>query len=128
MSEKSHSREPFHKQHGKRAQTLLESGRRQLYHIYWSLWTKFSWKKSILALCKISRLFINTLTADEKYFFLSRDKLKQPIQILLSKKRNTFAQFFSEFLIFTLNFEHFQREYDPGCQFISQITDSQKGD
>ena len=34
MSEKSRLRGPFHKQHGKRAQTLLQSGRRHLYHIY----------------------------------------------------------------------------------------------
>ena len=34
MSEKSPFRMPFHKQHGKREQTLLQSGRHYLYHIY----------------------------------------------------------------------------------------------
>ena len=33
MSEKSRFREPLHKKHGKRSQTVLESGRQQLYHI-----------------------------------------------------------------------------------------------
>ena len=33
MSEKSPFRAPFEKQHGKRAQTQLQSGQRHLYHI-----------------------------------------------------------------------------------------------
>ena len=40
----------------------------------------------MLVLCKIVRLFGNTLTADEKYSDLNRDNLTQPIQILLSQK------------------------------------------
>ena len=84
MSEKSRFRGPFHKQHGKRAQTLLQAGRGHLYHIYRSLSKQFTWKKAILVLCKILRLFVNTLTADDKYFLVNRDKVTQPIQILLS--------------------------------------------
>ena len=34
ISEKSRFPIPFHKQHGKGAQTLLQSGPRHLYHIY----------------------------------------------------------------------------------------------
>ena len=34
MFEKSRIRGLFNKQHGKRAPTLLQSGRRHLYHIY----------------------------------------------------------------------------------------------
>ena len=33
MSEKSRLRGPLHKKHGNRAQTHLDSGRRELYHI-----------------------------------------------------------------------------------------------
>ena len=36
-----------------------------------------------------------------------------PIQILLSQKQKTFSEFFSTFLKYTLNFEHFQQKYDP---------------
>ena len=49
--------------------------------------TKFSWKKSMLVLYKILRLFANRLTDDDKYSFLNRDNLTQPIQILLSQKQ-----------------------------------------
>ena len=41
----------------------------------------------MLVLWKILRLFVNTLTDDEKYSFLYRDNLTQPIQIVLSKKQ-----------------------------------------
>ena len=34
MSEKSPFKGPFHKQHGKRAQKLLQSERRHVYHVY----------------------------------------------------------------------------------------------
>ena len=64
----------------------------------------------MLVLCKISGLFLNTLTDDDKYSLLYGDNLTQPIQILLSQKQNTFSEFLSPFLKSTLNFEHFQKK------------------
>ena len=64
----------------------------------------------MLVLCKISGLFLNTLTDDDKYSLLYGDNLTQPIQILLSQKQKTFPHFGSAFLKSTLNFEHFQRK------------------
>ena len=64
---------------------------------------------SMLVLWKILKLFLNTLTDDDKYCLLYRDNLTQPIQILLSQKQQTFSQFFSAFLKSSLNFEHFQK-------------------
>ena len=82
----------------------------------------------MLVLCKILRLFVNTLTADDKYSLLSRGKLTQPIQILLSQKENTFSQFLLSFLKSPLNFAHFQTKDDPHSRSISGITVSKKGD
>ena len=82
----------------------------------------------MLALCKNLRLFVNTLTDDDKYSLLYRYKLMEPIQILLSQKQNTFSAFFSAFLKSALNFEHFQEKDDPHSQCISQITVSKKPD
>ena len=118
MSKKSPFRMLFHKQHGKRAQPLLQSGRRYLYHIYWSLWTWFSRKKSMLVLCNILRLFVNTLTANDKYSLLNRWNLTQPIHILFSQKQKTLSQFFSAFSKSTLNFEHFQKKDHPHSRCI----------
>ena len=79
-------------------------------------------------LFKILRLFVNTLTDDDKYSLLNRDNLTQPIQILLSQKQKTFSQFFAAFLKSTLNFEHSRKKDDPQSRCISQITVSEKGD
>ena len=64
----------------------------------------------MLVKCKISGLFLNTLTDDDKYSLLYGDNLTQPIQILLSQKQKTFSEFRSAFLKSTLNFEHFQKK------------------
>ena len=69
---------------------------------------QLSWKKSVLVICKILGLFVNTMTADGKHSLLNRDNLTQPIQMQLCQKRKTFSQFFSAFLKSRLNFEHFQ--------------------
>ena len=58
-------------------------------------------------------MFVNKLTADDKYSLLNRDKLTQPIQTQLSQKHTAFSQSFLAFSKSTLNFEHFQRKDDP---------------
>ena len=64
----------------------------------------------MLVLCKILRLFVNTLSEDDMYCLLYKDNLLQPIQILLSQKQKTFSEFFSPFLKSTLNSEHFEKK------------------
>ena len=66
-----------------------------------------SWKKSLLVICKILGLFLNTLTTDDKYSLLNRDNLTQEIQMQLSKKQKPSCEFFSSFLKCISNFEHF---------------------
>ena len=73
----------------------------------------------MLVLCKILRLFVNTLTADDKYSLLNRDNLMQPIKILLSQNRKTLYRFFFAFLKSTLNLEHSQKKDDPHSLCIS---------
>ena len=58
-------------------------------------------------------MLFNTLTADDKYSLLNRDKLTQPIRMQLSQKQTAFSQFFLAFPISILNFEHFQKKDDP---------------
>ena len=108
MSKKSCFRGPFDKQHGKRAQALLKSASQHLYHIHRSLPRKLSWKKSLLLTCQILGLLVNTLAADEKYLVLHRDNLTIPVQMQLSEKQKTLAQFFAPFLKPILSFKHFE--------------------
>ena len=59
---------------------------------------QFSVKKFLLVICKILRVFVNTLTADDKYSVLNRDNLLQDVQMQLSQKRKTFSpRFFLHF-------------------------------
>ena len=125
MSAKSCFRIPFNKQHKKRTQTLLQSAQPHLYHIYWPFWTYISWKMSMLVPFKILRLFVNTLTDDDKYSLLNKDNLTQPIQIILSQKRKALSQFFAAFLKWTLNIAHFRKKDDPHSWCISEITVSE---
>ena len=82
----------------------------------------------MLVLCKILRLFVKTLTDDDKYSLPYRDNLTQPIQILLSEKQKTFSEFFCPFLKSTLNFAQFETKDYPHSRCISEITVSKKGD
>ena len=107
MSIKSRFKGTFGKQHGKRSQILLKFPWQHLYDIYWLLWRQLSYKKSLLVICKIARLFPNTLSADGKYTFVKRDNLRRPIQMQVYRKQKTFSEFFSAFLKSNSNFESF---------------------
>ena len=71
-------------------------------------------------------MFVNTLTADDKYSLLNRDYSMQLIRTKLSQKLKLVSQFFLAFSKCTLNFEHFQNKDDPRSLFISEITHSEK--
>ena len=73
----------------------------------------------VVALQKVSfsdtqnlRLFLNTLTVNDKHYLLNRDNLTQQIQMQLCEKRKTFFEFFLAFLKSILNFKHFPKKDD----------------
>ena len=105
ISIKSRFKGSFKKQHGKRAQTLLKFAWQSLYHIYWSLWTQLTFKKSLLVICKISTLFPNTLSGHGKYSLFNGENLTQPIQMQVSRKQKNVLIFFLHFwnLVYILN-------------------------
>ena len=112
MSKKSRFKGPFERQHGKRAKTHFRSKRQHRYLIYWSFWIGMSRKKPLLVRCKTLEVFVNTLTADDKYSLLNRDNLKEPIHTQLSQKPKTFCESFFEFSKSTLNFKHLRKKDD----------------
>ena len=59
---------------------------------------------------KILRLFVNTLTADEKHYLLKRDNLAQLIQMQLSQKQKAFSESPFAFLKSILNYKHFPKK------------------
>ena len=62
---------------------------------------------------KILRLFVNTLTVNDKHYLLNRDNLTQPIQIQLFEKQEIFSQFFFAFLKSILNSKHLPKKDGP---------------
>ena len=56
----------------------------------------------------MTRLFVNTLTAYGKYSVINKEYLTHPIHVQFSQKQKTLSEFFSEFLISKLNFDHIQ--------------------
>ena len=62
---------------------------------------------------KILRLFVNTLTVNDKHYLLNRDNLTQPIQMQLTEKQKTFSQFSFPFLKSLLSFKYFPKKDDP---------------
>ena len=110
MSKKSCLRVRFNKQHGKRAQTLFKSRRGQFYHIYWLLWRQMSLKNSLIVICKILRLFVNTFIAFDKSCVFSRECLRHPIHMELSQKQKNVSKFFFGFLKSRLHFEHIPKK------------------
>ena len=66
-------------------------------------------QKSLLDTGKFFRPFLNTLTANDKYSLISKDKWMQTIQMHLSQKQKIFSQLIPAFFESVLNFEHFQK-------------------
>ena len=113
MPKKSRFRASVERQHAKCPQTLFKFEGHPLYHISRSLGSQLSYKKPALGICKISKLFPNTLSSDRKYSLLDRDNLTQRIQMELSRKQKTFSQFYFSFFKSNFNLEHFQKKHDP---------------
>ena len=74
---------------------------------------------SLLVICEIFAAFANTLTVDGKYSLHNSENLSIPIQMILSKKRKTFCDFFVQFLESILIFKYFGKTDDAHCFYIS---------
>ena len=71
------------------------------------------WKKSLVVIHKIPRLFVNTLTPDSKHYLLNRDNFTQRIQIQVTQKQKTFSEFLLAVLKSIINFKHLQKKDNP---------------
>ena len=67
-------------------------------------------QKSLLDTWKFFSRFPNTLTADDRYSLISKNKWEQTIQMHLSQKPKILSELFCAFFEFVLNFEHFQKK------------------
>ena len=80
-------------------------------------------KKSALVWIEILRLFVNTLTADNKYSRCNVQNFAQQLQTPLSQKQKKFCWSFIAFLKCGLNLEHFKKKDQYPSLIISEIMD-----
>ena len=85
-----------------------------------------SYKKSPSVWCEILRLFINVLTADDKYSGTNMQNLLQQFQTPTSQKQKIFSVFFIAFVKCALNLEHFQKKDEYPSIIISEIIDAER--
>ena len=66
-------------------------------------------------------MFVNALTADDKYSGSNMQNLPQQFQTPLSQKQKTFSEFFIAFLECAWNLEHFQKKDEYPDLIIPEI-------
>ena len=72
------------------------------------------------------RLFVNALTADDKYSGSNMQNLPQEIQTSLSQKPKTFSWFFIAFLKCAWNLELFEKKDEYPSLIIAEIIDAER--
>ena len=70
---------------------------------------------------EILRLFVNELTANDKYSRSNMQKLRQQFQTPLSQRQKTFSRFLIAFLKCVSNFEHFQEKDESPTRIIPKL-------
>ena len=69
---------------------------------------KIELQNNRFSVSEILGVFVNTLTADDKYSLCNRKNLPDSIELQLSKKE-FFSLFFAAYWTFTSNFEHLEK-------------------
>ena len=80
-------------------------------------------QKSLLETWKFFSRFFNTFTADDKYYFISRDNWMQTIQMHLSWKEKVFSEFFNCIFRICIKFWIFPKKDDPHSLCSSEINE-----
>ena len=73
-------------------------------------------------------MFVNALTADDKYSGSNMQNLQQQFQTPLAQKQKTLSGFFVAFLKCAWNLEHFQKKHEYPSLIISEIIDAERRD
>ena len=85
-----------------------------------------NWKKPPSVWYEILRLFVNALTAVDKYSGSNMQNLTQQFETPLSQKQKIFSWFFFAFLKCTWNLEHFKKKDEYPSLIIFEIIDAER--
>ena len=110
MSKRSCFRTPLSSQRVSEFEILLKPARHNFHPIIPLIKDNLSWKTSFLVRSEILGLFVNTLTADDKYSRRNMENVWQIFQMELSQKQKHFSPCFITFMKSTSNFKHLKRK------------------
>ena len=85
-----------------------------------------SWKNPALVTSEIFRLFVNTLTPDDRYSPRNMEIFGQQSQTLLFQIEKTFSEFLIAFLKYAQNLEHFLKKEGYPSLIITEIIASER--
>ena len=91
-------------------ETLLKLARHHYFPTFPRTREKLSWKMSALITSQIFRLFVNTLTPDDKYSRRYMQIFWKQLQTTWSQKGKTLCGFFNAFLKCAWNLEHSEKK------------------
>ena len=75
---------------------------------------------------EILRLFVNALTADDKYSRSNMQNLPPQFQTPLSSKQKSFSEFIIAFVKCAWNLEHFLKKDECPSLIISEVIDAER--
>ena len=99
----------------------MKSTRHHYFAIFPWFRDKLSCKISPLVTSEIFRLFVNTLTPDDKYSRRYMQSFWQQVQTPLSQKGESSFRFFIEFLKCAWNLEHSEKKEEYPSLIITEI-------
>ena len=117
---------PFGNQRVNGFETLLKSTRHHYFALFPRIRDKLSCKKSALVTSEIFRLFVNTLTPDDKYSRRYMQSFWQQVQTPLSQKGETFLWFLIEFRKCAWNLEISKKKEEYPSLIITEIIASER--
>ena len=121
MSKRPCFMQRFGSQHGNVSQTPPRSARNHFDTTIPLISSRTSSKRLVLVRSEVLGQFVNTMTADYKYFRQNLENLQQQVQTQISLKPKTFAGFFIASLKSTLNLEYFEKKDDSHSLSITEI-------
>ena len=106
---------------------MLKLAQQRYYIVLPLISNILSWKMSALVWSDILSLFVNTFTADNKYFRCNVQNFEEQVQGQLFQKVKSFSWLFIAFLKGALNSEQVEKRDEYPSLIISQIIDSERG-
>ena len=125
-SKRSYFSTPFRNQRVNEFETLLKSARHDYFPIFPRIRDKLSLKKSSLVISEIFRLFVNTLTPNDKYSRRNMQIFWQQLHTSLSQKGKTFCRFLIVFLKCAWNLTRSEKQKEYPSLIIAEIVASER--